>query len=220
MMRKDLIIAVIATFCLTSTLFLIVPTRSQTSNPEYDPWTDLNDDGVINILDLVKVAIAFGATGTPINKTALLLNLQLSVDNLNESLIDLESRLGILENWTTRDPTMTRAYFSNSLEIGGETRYYEIISLSNVYVWEGANVFVIASGVTGTPYGTSLSYRHGANGTYGGSGQFINSDSGYLQAQHLWTNLTAGTYTFNFECYITPGYRVGVFDRRLTVIVT
>jgi len=44
--KKDLIIAIVGTFCLTSTLFtMMIPTRSQTSNGTYDPWYDLNDDG-------------------------------------------------------------------------------------------------------------------------------------------------------------------------------
>lgn len=75
--RKDLIIAILATFCLTTTIFMILPTRSQSSTeePEYDHWYDVNDDGKIDILDIVQLTIRYGATGTPINKTALLLEL-------------------------------------------------------------------------------------------------------------------------------------------------
>ncbi len=61
MIVKDVLTAVIATFCLTATLFLIVPTNSQYQT--YDPWLDINDDGVINMLDLYYPALSFGAVG-------------------------------------------------------------------------------------------------------------------------------------------------------------
>jgi hypothetical protein len=62
--KKDLIIAVLATFCLTATLFLIIPTRSQTLGP-YDPWLDTNADGKIDGKDLGETAFAFGSYGDP-----------------------------------------------------------------------------------------------------------------------------------------------------------
>ena len=51
---------------------------------------DLNDDGKIDIFDIVKVAVAFGAEGTPINKTALLLELEARIDALNATVMALE----------------------------------------------------------------------------------------------------------------------------------
>jgi len=62
-MKKDLVIAVLATFCLTATLLMIIPTRSSPS--EYDPWVDINDDGKINIADIFYAAKAFGTSGDP-----------------------------------------------------------------------------------------------------------------------------------------------------------
>ena len=88
--KKDMLMAILVTFCLTSTLFMIVPINSQTETPEYDPWVDLNDDGTIDIFDIVKVAVAFGAEGTPINKTALLLELEARIDALNATVMALE----------------------------------------------------------------------------------------------------------------------------------
>jgi len=64
MVRKDLIIAILATFCLTATLFLIIPTRSQTIG-NYDPWLDTNADGKIDGKDLGAAAYAFGSGGDP-----------------------------------------------------------------------------------------------------------------------------------------------------------
>jgi len=88
--KKDLIIAVIATFFLTSTLFMILPTRSSSNTEAYDAWLDVNDDGNINILDISSLAIVFGASGNPINKTALLLELQSKVQTLEFTVKTLE----------------------------------------------------------------------------------------------------------------------------------
>jgi hypothetical protein len=38
---------------------------------ECSPWGDLNDDGAINIFDVVWLAGRYGTTGTPLNKTGL-----------------------------------------------------------------------------------------------------------------------------------------------------
>jgi len=62
--KKDLIIAILLTFCLTATLFMILPTESSPAG-EYDPWLDYNDDGVINIQDLFAMGKAFGTSGDP-----------------------------------------------------------------------------------------------------------------------------------------------------------
>jgi hypothetical protein len=83
--RKNLAIAVLSVFCLTSTLFMIIPTRSESGIAaigEYDPWIDINDDGTINFLDAILLGGAFGALGEPINKTALLLELESRIEYL------------------------------------------------------------------------------------------------------------------------------------------
>ena len=88
MIRKDLIIAVLLTFCLTVTLFTILSTMAQV--PEYDIWLDFNDDGKIDMRDIGVVARAFGANGQPINKTFVLLQLQAAVTELQG---DFEAKL-------------------------------------------------------------------------------------------------------------------------------
>jgi len=50
----------------------------------------VNDDGIIDIVDIVSLAIRFGEEGTPINKTELLLELQDRIDSLN---LTLETRV-------------------------------------------------------------------------------------------------------------------------------
>jgi hypothetical protein len=62
MMKRDLIIAVLVTFCLTATLFLVIPGRSTGT---YDPWADINGDGKINMTDVGYVASLFGTKGDP-----------------------------------------------------------------------------------------------------------------------------------------------------------
>jgi hypothetical protein len=74
MVKKDLTTAVLLTFCLTAVLLTITPTRSAPETGNYDPWCDVNDDGLINIFDVVAITSRYGKTGTPINKTALLGN--------------------------------------------------------------------------------------------------------------------------------------------------
>jgi hypothetical protein len=62
--KKDLIIAVLITFCLTATLFTIIPTRSEQGS-SYDPWKDLNDDGVVDSTDLGMLGTSWATTGDP-----------------------------------------------------------------------------------------------------------------------------------------------------------
>ena len=63
--KKDLVIAVLSTFCLTATLFMIMPTRSSSAERQYDPWSDYNDDGKIDIKDLVNTISLFETYGDP-----------------------------------------------------------------------------------------------------------------------------------------------------------
>lgn len=65
--KRDLII-VLATFCLTFALFTIVPAGSNyktSGTGEYDPWVDLNGDGVVDSTDLGMLGAAFGTAGDP-----------------------------------------------------------------------------------------------------------------------------------------------------------
>lgn len=73
--KKDVVIAILATFCLTSTLFMILPTRSQ----EYDPWADLNEDGIVDIFDVVGVTSIYETTGDS-TKNVNVTNWQISRD--------------------------------------------------------------------------------------------------------------------------------------------
>ena len=69
--KKGLFVAVLATCCLTATLFLMIPTSSQSSTRPYNPWGDLNDDGTIDIYDAIILSGIFGTSGIPITKASI-----------------------------------------------------------------------------------------------------------------------------------------------------
>jgi hypothetical protein len=60
-MKKDIILAVLATFCLTCTLFMVTTTRS--AKDPYNPWIDLDENGTIGLTDLVSLANTYGTSG-------------------------------------------------------------------------------------------------------------------------------------------------------------
>jgi hypothetical protein len=100
-MRRNTIIAIMITFCFTVSMLMIIPIRS--ANQPYDPWLDYNSDGKIGLSDLVLLANSYGTTGDPINKTALLYNvndtftsLLSEIDSLNSSISGLQSEVDSL----------------------------------------------------------------------------------------------------------------------------
>jgi hypothetical protein len=70
-MRKQLVVLI---GMILSSFFLVDVSISDfppAPEGEYSPWGDLDDDGAINIYDIVWLAGRYGTTGTPMNKTAL-----------------------------------------------------------------------------------------------------------------------------------------------------
>ena len=107
MNKKDLTVAVLTTFILTVTLFSVLPTRSAPgSAPGYDFWADINGDGKINMYDISYTAQRFGATGEPINKTALVQEIDTARAHNETYSTTLETRSGY--DWGWKDmPNMT-----------------------------------------------------------------------------------------------------------------
>jgi predicted secreted protein len=70
MIRKDLVAAVLATFCLTVIVFTVIPVGS-IGGSRYDPWLDYNDDGKIDVRDVARVCAAYGSKGTPLDKASI-----------------------------------------------------------------------------------------------------------------------------------------------------
>lgn len=120
MNKKNLAVVTLTLCILTALIFQTVPTQSSfTTTGHYDPWSDINDDGVINILDVVQVVSRYATTGPPVDKTALLYNvnatftslinriatlnaslttLHANFDSFNTSLVNIQISLAILEN--------------------------------------------------------------------------------------------------------------------------
>jgi hypothetical protein len=144
--KRDLIIVALATFCLTSALFMIMPTRS-TPAVEYDPWLDYNDDGIVDISDILETALHFGATGTPINKTALLYNvndtftkLLSKIDALNTSLLNHE------------------AYFKTTIAILNATIAEQQSRIANLETRMPKKGYIFISPAAFTPESSSSTY--------------------------------------------------------------
>jgi len=85
------------TVILAAVLVFLLGLVGITSSAPYDPWCDLDDDGDIDIFDIVKMAGAYGTSGTPINKTELLLELAARMDALNASVLSLEEQIALLD---------------------------------------------------------------------------------------------------------------------------
>jgi len=86
-------------------MFLIGTTTSISTKgvSDYDPWCDFDDDGDIDIYDIVEIAGRYGTAGTPVNKTALLYNISNTfsellsiIDSLNTTVIELENTVNYL----------------------------------------------------------------------------------------------------------------------------
>ena len=77
--RKDMVIVALATFCLTATLFMVLPIRSQPNG--YDAWLDTNDDGSINILEGILLSNHFLTSGDPTKNVNVMNELNVTVKN-------------------------------------------------------------------------------------------------------------------------------------------
>jgi hypothetical protein len=60
--RKDMIFAVLTTFCMCALMFTVIPIRS---GLPYDPWADIDDNGKIDMKDIGNVAAQFMTSGDP-----------------------------------------------------------------------------------------------------------------------------------------------------------
>jgi len=95
---KKNLLGVLLAFCLTIVLLLAIPTRSNPTIGEYDPWADFNDDGTIDMYDVGYTARLYGAAGTAINKTELLLQLQDRIIGLEDMVLQLQANSTALED--------------------------------------------------------------------------------------------------------------------------
>jgi len=105
MMRKDLLITCLVTFCLTASLFMI-----RASIGGYDPWLDSNDDGYINAKDAVLLGGAFGTMGDPAKNVTIAGRASKLITLANGEPIPAIS-------WFTSDPISVDGYSKISVSI-------------------------------------------------------------------------------------------------------
>ena len=94
-MKKNFLVAVSAVVILLLVGSLLYYSIVTAQGPgDYDLWYDTNDDGKIDMKDIGAMARKFGASGTPLNKTALLLELEQNLTVLREEMIALQLWVG------------------------------------------------------------------------------------------------------------------------------
>jgi hypothetical protein len=95
--RKDLLIVALATFCLTASLFMVGTIRSAGIG-EWNPWADLNNDGVVDIFDAILLANAYGKNGTRLMKPSVLYDSGwVNITNKAGQDINFSHGLGVLD---------------------------------------------------------------------------------------------------------------------------
>jgi hypothetical protein len=136
--RKDFIIVALATFCLTATLFMILPTKSNPGIGEYDPWVDLKTDGTIDIYDAIILGNAYGTSGDP-------------TKNVNVTNWPQRSKVGLKDSfnisWASDGFGLTTGVYVST---EGFSRIYVVIIITNVSIEANWNPNVTAVWLLGT----------------------------------------------------------------------
>jgi len=158
-MKKTLLLSLI----FLASMFLIRVTASLDSPPgQYSPWCDFDDDGDIDIYDIVEIAGRYEASGTPVNKTAFLYNLsetfnmllsqldslnatvalhqekiallEAQIDEMNSTIAELEVRLEVLNATKLGVPLWDSGWMN--LAVGPNSFYFsEPLNTANVFVY-------------------------------------------------------------------------------------
>lgn len=140
---------------------------------------------------------------------ALTGELQAQVQSLNETIVDLETQIPM-------KPKVLTVFDYGMRRISAE--WSDIISISNVTVWEGANVLVIT--IVRFYDCKSTGYiKHRMDDVYGEGYSF--ESMSIVELHHVWTNLSAGNHTFTVPMRSgSPDYLIGVRQIKLTLIIT
>jgi hypothetical protein len=120
-MRKDVIFAILTTFCLCALMFSVIPIKS--AGLPYDPWTDINEDGTINMKDIGNVAAQFGTTGDP-TKNVTVTNWPRNKLAYNASL-SLENSIDFYSDWI---PVNEYSKVSVCISSGAHTNHYDFMA--------------------------------------------------------------------------------------------
>jgi hypothetical protein len=217
--KKKLLVVALAAFCLAAAFLLASPTRSSTSLGGYDPWLDVDDNGKINIVDITVIARAFGSSGTPINKTAMLLDLQDKIDSLNASLHDLESRTATLElansvtNYNTGIATTTSTG-AVWVDMDGTSVTISVNKTSDLLIFFSAMLSV-------NPTDDSMRLRALVDSQIASPSdiQVIKASSPYdtWTCQFYKPSVAPGTYTVKIQWWVSGG--MGYAQRRVLTVM-
>jgi hypothetical protein len=154
--KKNLVIAVLVTFCLTAIIFMVIPIRSSI-NP-YDPWLDYDENGKINLEDLVRFANSYGTTGDPTKNV--------NVTNLH----NYEIQTGTI-NFSS-----SISYATPTIFCGGYSRISMLLASNQTNIGNGSITIYLESidwENTGGAYSGGVSYE-----SLGGSNAFNITISG------------------------------------------
>jgi len=150
MNKKDLVIVALATFCLTATLFTILPSRS---GIPYDPWADVSgptigtEDGTINMRDISYLIQMFGTSGSTtkdVNVTNWPQYKIVTLPTYNMSWIDGNAFL----------------YLDYPIYLGGFSRAYVLIEPERGNVSPGNHV--VSVGLYGIQWGLDSTFSSNA----------------------------------------------------------
>lgn len=206
MIRRDIVVTALLTFCLTTLLFMVVPTRSQ-SFGEYDPWCDINDDGKIDILDVVSITGKYALTGAPTNKTALLLELQSRIATLetdltsiNSTIADLKTRLDLLAyvhnaSWSN---TQVLVYSQISLEWHSIPDLNCTVTLNRTsFIRISVSAILLEGGPSGN--GHWIRALVDSKIAYPGEFRLYSAESKYVTMEFYLTNVSPGLHKIEMQ---------------------
>lgn len=147
---SSMLLNIILLTIISASFFLVNTTASNyetTSTHEYDPWCDLNDDGIIDIYDVVMVCVRFGSEGTPINKTELLLSLNQTVHELQSKMEVRIPKKGYLPIGPKGFVPENEAndYYISDKYLYGDGRFYTNLQLPNGVILTNMTVFLTDS---------------------------------------------------------------------------
>ena len=211
--RVTALLSIILAAGLLTSVFFMTTTSSSPSVGGYDPWVDLNDDGKIDYKDLFMLARAYGTSGTPINKTALLLELQTRIDMLNSTLSNI--------------PRNNETYSTTLADISGYSAlFWQNMSDMSVEITLATKstlliMFSAQARVSGTM--RAMYVRAMVDATQANPPTAVILTESDEWASHSYTfyspNVAAGTHTINIQWKLYDELSTGqVKERTLTVI--
>ena len=235
-LKKDLIIAVLATFCLTSILFTAIPIRSAPSPGEYDPWIDTNDDGIINYEDLFNLASRYGTLGTPINKTNLLLELNATVEDLLSRVEALEAPESVTTDRIADSAVTNEKLAAEAIPFASVSGTTTTTTTSTGGVWEDmdamsvtvtfnqtSHLLIVFTLMASTnPAGNNIRVRAlvGAQPALPIEYQLLCDSTAYdtWSCSFYKSSVDSGTYTVKIQWWVSGGMGYAHIRRVLTVI--